>query len=822
MANEKVTIDIGLEIRKATAAIEDFSKTANQKLDGINKNVGFLDKAFASFAGNLASNLVSGAISRGFNFLSSSVNTATTDFLDLSKAVAEVNSILPKNTKLTGETTKALIDFSTQFGGTAASQAKAFYQIVSAGITDTTEATALLEVANKAAVAGVTDVTTAINGLTSVLATYSDNGITATQASDALFAAVKEGKTTFGELSNVLGRVTPIADAAGVQFSEIAGTLAFLTKSGQSTEEAATGLKAAIVSIIKPSADSAKVAKSLGIEFGSAALQSKGLSGVLAQVREATNGDTDAITKLFPNISALGAVTAVAKGNFEDFNRILNETKNSSGATAEAFKTIEQSASFQFERLTRTVRNIPLLFSQVAETDFAEVFRQLNDAIVKSIPFLASLARLLVITAGAASQAAQSFFSLTDGSSGLKDELERLERGVEKIQSRLASGGGVAGDEQQLERNKQRIIEIRQELEKRGDSSALKAFDEALISINNSLIKIGKDGAGYADLISKSTIDANREIEKANGLLDEFGGKIANLGGATQKTTIDTSKIDAIVAQKVAELDAELTAEITKQDALNELDKTNKEEVLLAEQEFLQSRLELVQRNSAEESALRLRLQKNYFEQAKNTQKIFDQFEDEQFKSAQKRRQEELRDQEVFLSTAATLSSSSNKTLAAIGKAAAITQIAIKTPPAIASSFEFGTKLGGPPLGFTFAGIAATAMAAQAAQIAGVALASGLTQVPNGFPNDTFPARLTSGERVVNVEQNKDLTSFLKQKDTSKQDETNDLLESQNQVLTALLDAFMSKESTTVVNIGNREIVREVRNGLRAGRSLAV
>ncbi len=92
---------------------------------------------------------------------------------------------------------------------------------------------------------------------------------------------------------------------------------------------------------------------------------------------------------------------------------------------------------------------------------------------------------------------------------------------------------------------------------------------------------------------------------------------------------------------------------------------------------------------------------------------------------ADKRRQQELKDQDTFLNTAATLARSSNQTLANIGKAAAITQIAIKTPQAVASSFAFGTSMGGPPLGFVFAGIAAAAMAAQAAQVAGVQLAEG-------------------------------------------------------------------------------------------------
>lgn len=45
--------------------------------------------------------------------------------------------------------------------------------------------------------------------------------------------------------------------------------------------------------------------------------------------------------------------------------------------------------------------------------------------------------------------------------------------------------------------------------------------------------------------------------------------------------------------------------------------------------------------------------------------------------------------------------------------------------------------------------------------IPGSPFAKGITSIPAGFPNDTFPARLTSFERVVSAPQNRDLSAFL-------------------------------------------------------------
>lgn len=163
--------------------------------------------------------------------------------------------------------------------------------------------------------------------------------------------------------------------------------------------------------------------------------------------------------------------------------------------------------------------------------------------------------------------------------------------------------------------------------------------------------------------------------------------------------------------------------------------------------------------------------------------------------------------QEAFFSAATSLASSENSTLAAIGKTAAIAEIAIKTPQAVADSFAFGARFGGPPLGFVLGAIAATAMAAQAAKVAG--LAGGIDSVPGMGSRDNFPAMLAPGERVVPSKTNQDLTSFL-----SGNSETNNLLQ-------GILIRLDRMENNVVVNIGSKEIIDVVNTGIREGRVLA-
>lgn len=114
---------------------------------------------------------------------------------------------------------------------------------------------------------------------------------------------------------------------------------------------------------------------------------------------------------------------------------------------------------------------------------------------------------------------------------------------------------------------------------------------------------------------------------------------------------------------------------------------------------------------------------------------------------------QELSDRDTFLSSAASLQTSSNKSLAAIGKSAALVQIGINTQKSASASFAYGSSIAGPALGAAFAAIAVAAGTAQAAKVAGIqGFANGgiigATQGP-----DNQLATVRTGEMVLNADQ---------------------------------------------------------------------
>ena len=338
MADGKILVEIDLDEKKAKKQLDNVE--SNAKKVGANIGQSISSGFKTAFAGLI-----------GFQAIRSVFSAAVSGAREFSRATAEVNSILGQNNKLTKETTETFKEFAKQFGTEAATQARAFYAIVSAGVQGTTKQLKVLQQANEAAVAGLVDIDTAAKALVSSVNSYANSGLTAKEASDSLFVAVREGQTTFGELASTIGRVAPLAAAAGVKFNELSGALAFVTKSGVSTDEAVTGIRALLTSIIKPSAEAAQFAKSLGIEFNTAALRSKGLAGFLNQLIVSTKGNEQQLAKLFPNVRALSTVINVARGDFEDFKRILDETNKSAGATTRAAAELKKSLDFQISQL---------------------------------------------------------------------------------------------------------------------------------------------------------------------------------------------------------------------------------------------------------------------------------------------------------------------------------------------------------------------------------------------------------------------------------------------------------------------------------------
>lgn len=319
---------------------------------------------------------VAGAALYGLQRTVTSAAKASSGFAE---AMAEVSTLLDDTSGMDG-LTRSVEQLSLQFGSDVKEQAKALYQIISAGASDAAHATEILTTANELAVGGVTDVKTAADGLTSILNAYGERAGSAKDVSDALFVAMKAGKTTIGELSGSIGQVAPLAAQAGAGLEELLAAVAALTKGGVSTSEAMTQMRGVMAAVVKPTAEATKLAKELGIEFSAAALKSKGLAGFLQEVAEKTGGNTEVMARLFGRVEALGATLALTGNQAESFGEILEGMGDKAGQTGEAFAKMADS---------------PVMASRRFAQAMAAVQRSLGDAVTALSPLLEGVGNLV-------------------------------------------------------------------------------------------------------------------------------------------------------------------------------------------------------------------------------------------------------------------------------------------------------------------------------------------------------------------------------------------------------------------------------------------
>ena len=265
------------------------------------------------------------------------------------KAMAEVASLgVPTDQMKTLE--EGVLDLSRQLGVDAVEATGALYQAISAGVPPE-NALAFLETASRAAIAGVTDAETAVDGISSVVNAFASQNLSATEAADLLFATVKGGKTTFEELSSSIANVAPLAAATGVQFSEVSAALATMTASGTKTTVATTQIRSAIQSLTRPSEELTEIFKAAGFASGELAVQQLGFAGAADIVSNATGGSVSEMTALLGSIEGVQGVLGVTGDQADTFAANMDAMANSAGAADAAFETMSGSFDFQMSRV---------------------------------------------------------------------------------------------------------------------------------------------------------------------------------------------------------------------------------------------------------------------------------------------------------------------------------------------------------------------------------------------------------------------------------------------------------------------------------------
>lgn len=275
---------------------------------------------------------------------------------EFQKGMNMVYTMLPNASQQTKDKlSKDVLDISEKYGKSANEISEAMYQALSAGV-EQDKVRGFLEVAQKGATAGVTDITTAVDGLSSIVNAWGADAINAGQASDLIFTAVKNGKTSFGEIAGSIAQVSPIASALGVNFSDVSAAIGTLTAKGTPTSVVMTQMKAAFSEFSKGSTVASKeFKKATGQSFQEFIAKGGNLQTAMQALEKHANKTGKNINEFFGSVEAGSFALSLTGENTEAFTKNMQDMKNSKGATDKAFSTMNQGIGPSMERMKASI-----------------------------------------------------------------------------------------------------------------------------------------------------------------------------------------------------------------------------------------------------------------------------------------------------------------------------------------------------------------------------------------------------------------------------------------------------------------------------------
>ena len=376
MSDDRIDIDLDVKPRGVKKAFKTLEKGSAKTAKKISSN--FSTAISGSFTKTLAN-----AKTQLLGIAAAFASIATGGLIirnikDLDRAFTEIKTIIPDITQANEELRQSLIKTSSQFGTSASEQAKSFYQIISAGITDATEANKVLIAANKLAIGGLTSTEVSVDILTSAINAFGAENLSAAKASDILFGTVRLGKTRVENLAGALGAVLPTAAALKVSFEDVSAAIAVLTTRGLSTSEAVTQVNAVFTAVLRKQ----ELAKTLGLEVAEAfsiqSLQTKGLTKFLFDLNFALGGSERGLIKLLGRVEGARAILTLGADNFKKLGQNVQELETQTGAAERAFDKVNNTIGQQLKLFGSTVSNI---FTNISESSNKSIVSFLKDAV---------------------------------------------------------------------------------------------------------------------------------------------------------------------------------------------------------------------------------------------------------------------------------------------------------------------------------------------------------------------------------------------------------------------------------------------------------
>ena len=330
----------------AVALLGDM-KDFDRKMDGATKRVNTFSSSVKKMGTAVTKYAKMAALAATAAVVAFGVSAVKT-FVDFDTGMREVFTLMPElSADAREQMTEDVKALSEEIAVLPTEIIPALYQAISAGVPRENVFT-FMEIAGKAAIGGVTELEVAVDGLTSVTNAYGAEVISVQEVADIMFTTVKEGKTTFDELSARLFQAVPVAAKIGLEFQNVAAAAAQITLAGVPMRVAMTQIRSLLNEVAFEGKELNKVfVEAAGMSFPQYIESGGDIAGIIEILEGAAERAGITVAELTSNLEAQGAMLNLSGIALEGLRGILDEMSTSAGAADKAYE--EMAAGVQYE-----------------------------------------------------------------------------------------------------------------------------------------------------------------------------------------------------------------------------------------------------------------------------------------------------------------------------------------------------------------------------------------------------------------------------------------------------------------------------------------
>lgn len=329
---------------------------------------------------------------------------------DYETAMAKVGTIADTQAVPLEKMSGQIMALSNQTGIAATAIADDVYNAISAG-QSTADAVNFVTNSTKLAKAGFAESSQTLDVLTTILNAYGKSADEVGAVSDMLIQIQNKGKVTVAELSSVMGKIIPTANANGVSLEQLGAGYAIMTSKGIAAAETTTYMNSMLNELGKSGTSADKLLRSTtGSSFKELMASGKSLGDVLGILQQAAEESGKSLSDVFGSAEAGKAAVSLLSNGVDGFNESVQGMIDSAGATDAAFAQMENTTEAKMAKAKNSINNLGIVLGQnllpivgqladkvaVAVTKISE-FAQANPKVVQTVlKVVAGLAALKV------------------------------------------------------------------------------------------------------------------------------------------------------------------------------------------------------------------------------------------------------------------------------------------------------------------------------------------------------------------------------------------------------------------------------------------